>query len=142
LENRREISVFNAVVLQLGVENDLRVKKALVQLLGRIDAQAAIPVLRELLNDPSESVASSAAEALTAIAPSLNPQARKDLFDTVRQTLVDRTGPPGQPTPDASADLRAALVVAGSKTRSRTHRRQGPFIRSRISPCQPASGPW
>jgi HEAT repeat protein len=111
LYNLSYTNAFKSIVLQLKVENDLRVKRAMVQALSRMDVQA-IPVLEELLRDPSESVAATAAEALATLASSinLNAQDRQAIFDTVHKTLNDQTGPPGQPKPDASVDLRAGLV--------------------------------
>jgi HEAT repeat protein len=118
LEKRYDPNAFNPLVLQLKVENDLQVKKSLINTLARMGAPA-IPVLKGLLADPSEAVAAAAAEALASLAPPIGPgappanaQVRQDMFDLVRQTLVDRTGPPGQPKPDASVDLRASLVLA------------------------------
>lgn len=103
-----------ALRVQLQVEKDPDAKVALVQAIARTDG-GAVPVLQQLLKDPSERVATAAAEALKSLAPTIQKnavqraQVRQDLLTVLQQ----RTGPPGQPNPQPGADvLRVALIGA------------------------------
>ena len=137
LEKRYDPNAFDPLVLQLKVENDLRVKKSLINTLARMGSPA-IPVLEGLLKDPSEEIAAAAAEGLAslALAPA-NAPARPEMFDLIRQTLIDRTGPPGQPKPDASVNLRASLVLALGATADWTINEMVSLFRQ-LSDAEPA----
>jgi HEAT repeat protein len=108
-----DANALDAIVLQLRIEPDIGVKKALIQTLARVDSKGSLPILQGLLNDPSESVAGAAADALKGIAPTLqgDPPRAQALFQVILQTINARTGPPGEPKSEpGTSDLRAKLI--------------------------------
>lgn len=105
----------DAILTQLQLEKDAQVKVALIQAVARIGNARALPVLQQLLNDGSADVVAAAAGAVKALAPVIRkaPIQTNQVFQEIRQVLVQRTGPPGQPNSDPnSEDLRVALIGA------------------------------
>ena len=78
----------------------------------------ALPVVQQMLDDPSPLVAGEAAGTIGALAPMIeaDPAQERSSFDNLHQTLQARTGLPGQPNDESNAtELRAALVTAMAK---------------------------
>jgi HEAT repeat protein len=110
-------NALDAILTQLQVETDDQVKVSLLHAVAQpgIGNVRALPVLEQMLNDPSTDVAAAAAGAVKAAAAGIknDPAQMHDLTQTLQQTLQQRTGPPGQPNADAGlSDLRAALIGA------------------------------
>lgn len=101
-------TALNALLTQLQLEKDTQVKVALIQGVARIGNAQALPVLRQLLqHDSSAEVVAAAAEALKSL------EQPNQVFEELRQVLVQRTGPPGQPNGEpGSEELRVALLGA------------------------------
>lgn len=107
----------DAILTQLQVENDTQVKIDLLDAVARQPIAKAIPVIEQMIKDPSPQVAASAAAALRAIATSPNfkisPAQAKQIFDDLQALLQARTGAPGMPSAEPGAgELRAAIVGA------------------------------
>ncbi len=121
-----DADAFDLIVLQLRIEQDPAVKKALIKTLASVDKRRSAPILQNLLNDPSDSVVGAATDALKSIAPTLQatPPAVQSLFQALLQTLNTRTGPPGQPiAAPGVAELRARLLraIAATVNRNNSH---------------------
>jgi HEAT repeat protein len=117
LKNLADPNALDAILVQLQVENNAQVKVDLLQAIARQqNARArAVPVVEEMLRDPSPRVAAEAASALRVMAPVIltNPARGRQVFQTLLNVMQSRTGPPGMPHDEpGSDDLRAALVAA------------------------------
>ena len=107
-------TALNPILLQLQIERNPTVKIEMIKAIARTNEQA-VPVLEDLMRDPSVPVAAVAADAIRTLAPAI--QRNPALASRVAQELVAilrvRTGQEGQPiAAPGNDDLRAALVAA------------------------------
>jgi HEAT repeat protein len=115
LRSLGESNALDAILVQLQVEPTPQVKLDLLQALAQLDGAKSIPVVEQLLSDPSLEVAAEAARTLRALAKSIraNPAESKQVFDQLQKLMEDRTGTPGMPNNGpGSSELRAAMVSA------------------------------
>ena len=88
----------NAILTQLPQEIDPDVKVAQIEALEPMKQLAAVPILRQLLHDPSIKVAIAAAKALRPLGPTLksqNPVLMHDVATELWQTGIQRQGESG-----------------------------------------------
>lgn len=98
-----------AILTQLPQETNPDVKEAQIRALEAMRRIAAVPILRQLLHDPSMKVAIAAAKALGALAPLLskqNPALSHEVAAELWQTGIQRQADPG------GAGFRAATIEA------------------------------
>lgn len=117
LKNLADPNALDAILIQLQIENDTQAKIDLLQAVGRQQnaKPKAVPVVEQMLQDPSPRVAAEAATALRAMSPVIqaNPAQANQVFQDLLNVMQARTGPPGMPSDEPGSDeLRAALVGA------------------------------
>jgi HEAT repeat protein len=119
LKSLADPNAIDAILTQLQVENNTQVKIDLLEAVALQPSAKAIPVVEQMIKDPSAQVAAKAAAALQAIGTNpnfkINPAQAKQVFDDLEALLQARTGAPGMPSAEpGAADLRAAIVGAMS----------------------------
>lgn len=105
----------DAILTQLRVEPNPDMKIEMCDALRAMSSEQAIPEVLRLLRDPSVRVATAAANALRGLAPIIQkkPNLATRVIQELRQTMDQRTAPPGPGIADpASDELRSATVAA------------------------------
>jgi HEAT repeat protein len=117
LTNTPDIKAADALLAQLALEKNPRIKAKLAELLGQLKDLDAVPLLLKMLDDPQPDVVTAAAHALRGPVGALLRQKNPDLADQVskslRKILDANTGQPG------ANDLRAACMSALAALRDR-----------------------
>jgi len=104
-----DANALDALLGQLAQETDPGVRAAIARAIAPIRSLKALPEMRKLLHDPSNSVAEAAADAIAALGPEIrasDPKLAKELAEELRTVLESRTGDTN------SAPLREGVVEA------------------------------